>query len=171
VRSVQRDLVKVRAGKSGEVSLPNELHKELGIKQGDASFYIVVRDDGVIELGPEADEVKHLNPQQGVARAPAPSTTRTGRRARHRTRRRRSPDRAPQGRRRRVKYITSPSFGSDLADLPGEHRKLVFAKLPHFVEAAEERRAPGFGVARFAASDLDERTSRRVGDDMELRRT
>lgn len=57
MRSVQRDLVKVRAGKSGEVSLPNELHKELGIKQGDASFYIVVRDDGVIELGPEADEV------------------------------------------------------------------------------------------------------------------
>lgn len=40
--------------------------------------------------------------------------------------------------------MTSPSFDSALAKLPVEHRKLVYAKLPGFVEAAERQAAnPG----------------------------
>lgn len=38
-----------------------------------------------------------------------------------------------------MKYITSPSFDSALAKLPAEHRKLVYAKLPDFVKAAERQ--------------------------------
>lgn len=53
---VERSSVRVRAGKSGEVSLPDEVHKELGIRQ-ESGFFIVLRRDGVIELVPEAAEV------------------------------------------------------------------------------------------------------------------
>lgn len=53
-----RGSVKVRGGNSGEVALPDELHRELGIRQGqEAWFDIVLRGDGVIELVPRTDEV------------------------------------------------------------------------------------------------------------------
>jgi len=51
---VERGAVTVRAGKSGEVVLPDEIHQELGIRQ-EGGFYLVLREDGVIELVPEVD--------------------------------------------------------------------------------------------------------------------